>query len=66
MMLFYYNGFLVGFLEKRDEISKSGNFRGPTPRLRDPIKQCRSKLRRGMFMSCGQEEAWTSLEYVEV
>ena len=28
--------FLVGFLEKRDEISKFGQFRGLTLRRRDP------------------------------
>ena len=35
--------FLVGFLEKKKKKStKSGNFRGPTPRRRDPTPQRRS------------------------
>ena len=48
MMLLDYFGFLVEFLEKKDEISKSGNFRGPTLRRRDPTQQRRSTPRRGM------------------
>ena len=31
-----------------DEISKSGQFRGPTPRHRDPTQQRKFKPRRGM------------------
>ena len=37
--------FLVGFLEKWKKSAKSGNFRGPTPRRRDPMP------RRGMSTS---------------
>ena len=40
--------FLVGFLEKGTKLAKSGNFRGPTPRRRDPMQQRRSTPRRGM------------------
>ena len=34
---------------KRDEINKSGQFRGPTPQCRDPTAQRKSKPRCGMF-----------------
>ena len=40
--------FLVGFLEKWTQTAKSGNFRGPKPRRRDPTQQRRSMPRRGM------------------
>ena len=47
MMLLDYFGFLVGFLEKGDEISKFGQFRGPTPRRRDPTQPRKSTPQRG-------------------
>ena len=40
--------FLVGFLEKWTKSAKSGNFRGPMPRCRDPTPQRRSTPRRDM------------------
>ena len=43
-------GFFGWISGKRDEISKSGQFRGPTPRRKDPTQQHRSTLRRGMSM----------------
>ena len=58
--------FLVGFLKKRDEISKSGNLRGSTPWRRDPTQQRRSTLRRGMSTPRhGRVEVWTNLGYAE-
>ena len=38
MMLLDYFGFLVGFLEKVTKSANLGNFRGPTPRRRDPTQ----------------------------
>ena len=48
MMLLNYFGVFGWISGKRDEISKSGQFRGPTPRRRDPTKQRKSTPRRGM------------------
>ena len=39
---------LVGFLEKGTKSAKYGQFRGLTPRRRDPTQQRRSTLSRGM------------------
>ena len=39
-----------GISRKRDEISKSGQFRGPTLRCKDPTQQRKSIPRRGMSM----------------
>ena len=39
MMLLDYFGVFGWISGKRDEISKSGQFRGPTPRRRDPMQQ---------------------------
>ena len=66
MMFVDYFRFSVGFLEKWTKSSKFGQFRGPTPRHRDPMQQLRSMLRRGMSMlRHGREEAWTSLGNAE-
>ena len=48
-----------------DEIRKSRQFWGPTPRCRGPMQQGKSTLRRGMSTPwCGREEAWRSLGYL--
>ena len=61
MMHLDYFGVFGWISGKRDEISKSGKFRGPTPRRRDPTQQRRSMPCRGM----AEGEAWTSLRYAE-
>ena len=43
--LFWGFGWIFG---KMDEISKFGQFRGPTSRCRDPTQQHKSTLRHGM------------------
>ena len=43
-------GFLVGFLRKGTKLANLGNFRGPTSRHRDPMRQRKSTPRRGMSM----------------
>ena len=48
MMILDYFGVFGWIFEKRDVISKSGQFRGPTPLRRDPTQQRKSTLRRGM------------------
>ena len=48
MMLLDYFGLLVGFLEKRMKSANLGNFRGPTPRRRDPTQQRKSTPRCDM------------------
>ena len=61
-----FRGFLVGFLEKYDEISKSRQFRGPTLGVgipRNSISPCQG-------VACprsdaAEREAWTSLRYPE-
>ena len=47
-MLLDYFGVFGWIFGKMDEISKSGQFRGPTPRRRDPTQQRKSTPRRGM------------------
>ena len=47
MMLLDYFGVFGWISGKRDEISKSGQFWGPTPRRRDPTQQRKSMPRRG-------------------
>ena len=47
MLLLDYFGLLVGFLEKWTKLANLVNFRGPTPRHRDPTQQRRSTPRRG-------------------
>ena len=50
MLLDYFRGF--GWIYgKMDKISKSRQFRGPTPWRRDPMQQRKSKLRRGVSTS---------------
>ena len=51
MMRLDYFGFLVGFLKKGTKSVNMGNFRGPTPRSRDPTQQRRSTPRLGMSTS---------------
>ena len=56
MMLLDYFWVFCWISRKMDEISKSWQFRGPTPRRRDPTRQRKSTLRRGMSMPrCGRE-----------
>ena len=47
MMLLDYFGVFGWISRKGDKISKSGKFRGPTPRRRDPTQQRRSTPLRG-------------------
>ena len=47
MMLLDYFGVFGWISRKGDEISKSGQFRGPTPRRSDLTQQCRSTPQRG-------------------
>ena len=47
MMLLYYFGVFGIISGKRDEIIKSRQFRGPTPRRRDPTQQRKSMPKRG-------------------
>ena len=51
MMLVDYFGVFSWISGKMDKISKSGHFRGPTARRRDPTQQRRSTPRRGMSTS---------------
>ena len=48
MMLLDYFWVFSWIPGKRDEINKSGQFRGPTSRRRDPMQQRKSTPRRGM------------------
>ena len=56
MMLLDYFGVFGWISRKMDEINKIGQFRGPSPRRRDPTQQRKSMPRRGMSTSWhGQE-----------
>ena len=55
MMLLDYFGVFGWIFGKKDEISKSGQFQGPTSRLRDPTQWCgreggldKPRVRRGV------------------
>ena len=48
MILLDHFGVFGWISRKMDEINKSGLFRGPTLRCKDPTQQHRSKPRRGM------------------
>ena len=63
MMLVDYFGVFSWISGKRDEISKSGYFQGPTPQRRDPTQQRKSTQGHGMStprcgmstLRCGRE-----------
>ena len=48
MMLLNYFGVFCWISGKREEIGKPGQFRGLTPRHRDPTQKPKSMPRRGM------------------